>query len=703
MGRWAHSSRSGWPGLVRQRRFLSLQRKRVMLNIHWRAVALVLLAIQTAAGAALGAELKPSQKHPERVAFDAMQERMPFLSDDDDKIDGQAMDAMFEHYLRLHSNGPLWAKHTDDEKAINLQQRFAARKLERAKELSRDAMSRRLQSPWEGASAQAKDESLVAVMDVASGPVCSDPLAENSGEPLPCTYTCEALRTEYFPGAQAQARCFMYDPASSTWPEVGGQNSELLSMRQQRLETHTYVSAEDAASAAGALQFTVGRGRECRNVTIISTFMSVAFDDSAREHTEEFCVLDGAHEYNHTVDEEHTVEVVGYAHSGIHDGAGGITAFVVGECTDVLIRVTTTNSPAGTVGWVLDDEAHNGPWHFDTQGVGVHEQVLCMFDNAFTLTRPDESIWQGTVAVVGFAPYFNTITIPNEESWIVQGSLDPITGLPVSLDARLKSGTANDLSHANVVLRHVRFSGQTAAVDVNKVGLGSGGAFEYDGGSNDHSDLVKLTFIKVVFDHNIAEGGGAVYIDGYAGLSADSGIAITFSSCTFFRNFASQNSGGIGVNDVWPLQFNMVDTDMMEDQTPSVLSLFIGWGKLTYLQRGGMLVGTTSIDFLRTHFDWGKIWSGAASGIFIWPPTLYTQPQHGSETPTFNISFVESQFVNWLGYLAFAMLITPWPLPVAPLALKLNYEFVDSSIVECVGTHPGALPVHSPCTSSAAC
>ena len=31
-----------------------------------------------------------------------------------------------------------------------------------------------------------------------------------------------------------------------------------------------------------------------------------------------------------------------------------------------------------------------------------------------------------------------------------------------------------------------------------------GGAFEYDGGSSDPSDLVKIVFIEVVFDHNFA-------------------------------------------------------------------------------------------------------------------------------------------------------------------------------------------------------
>eukprot|EP01045_Picozoa_sp_COSAG04_P008549 COSAG04_NODE_476_length_13722_cov_16.614707_4_plen_83_part_00 len=67
---------------------------------------------------------------------------------------------------------------------------------------------------------------------------------------------------------------------------------------------------------------------------------------------------------------------------------------------------------------------------------------------------------QGTVEVAGFIHFHNTITIPNDENWIVQGQIDPVTGLPASMDGRFKSGTAVDRSHANVVLRHLRISGQ---------------------------------------------------------------------------------------------------------------------------------------------------------------------------------------------------------------------------------------------------
>ena len=68
----------------------------------------------------------------------------------------------------------------------------------------------------------------------------------------------------------------------------------------------------------------------------------------AAPHTEIVCLMDGEHEHNHTIDEEHTVEVVGYALSDVQAGAGNTTSFVIGECTDVLVRVTTSAGAAAT-------------------------------------------------------------------------------------------------------------------------------------------------------------------------------------------------------------------------------------------------------------------------------------------------------------------------------------------------------------------
>ena len=137
---------------------------------------------------------------------------------------------------------------------------------------------------------------------------------------------------------------------------------------------------------------------------------------------------------------------------------------------------------------------------------GVQSRVQIMVSHAIK-RRGGAAAWQGSVEVVGFIHYHNTITIPNDENWIVHGTVDPASGLPASLDGRLKSGSAFDRSHANIVLRHLRISNQMAPIDGPDMG-GIGGAFQYEGGSNcrhnDQTDLVKIAFSDVVFDHNTA-------------------------------------------------------------------------------------------------------------------------------------------------------------------------------------------------------
>merc|ERR1711969_313841 len=247
---------------------------------------------------------------------------------------------------------------------------------------------------WAGATEQDKDDSLTLYVE-SPGSTCDDPLATNTDQPQPCTYDCDDLIDEYFPQPQSQTtRCFLFDPASSTWPEVGGEGAELLSMREQRFETHTYLSREDGTNPPPAgISFSIGAGRVCRNVTVESTFLG-----TGDTHVEEVCLVDGEHEYNHTINEAHTVEVVGYAESDVHEEAGGTTSFVIGSCTDALIRVTTTSGGSAT--WILDDDGHNGPWTFESVGE-VYVEETCMFDNHFTLVWQGGASWQGSVEVAG--------------------------------------------------------------------------------------------------------------------------------------------------------------------------------------------------------------------------------------------------------------------------------------------------------------
>lgn len=189
----------------------------------------------------------------------------------------------------------------------------------------------------------------------------------------------------------------------------------------------------------------------------------------------------------------------------------------MGKCTDTFIRVQTSFAPS-SVTWWLDDDGHNGPWQFVTPaGPNSYEYPSCMFDNHFSLNLAPGTDWQGTVAVVTKEDFQNTIIIPNDEQWIVQGveGLE-IAGVPVQLRARFESGrtfyehgcdihgvpdgqvdsseyplcTSESISRASLVVRHVRFSNQRAPPDLYRTrytwsvvpGTALGAVLRYTGG-----------------------------------------------------------------------------------------------------------------------------------------------------------------------------------------------------------------------------
>ena len=240
-------------------------------------------------------------------------------------------------------------------------------------------------------------EQLALGAAVAGGSGCEDSLATNAGGGDVCRYDCETLLEFFFPGdaAATAARCFAYDPDAGSWP------AELLGMRQTSLDWHAYLPP---AAALAAENFTVGGGDECVNVTIQTTALqpgdTAGGGTANATRTEVRCLMQGFHEYNHTLNSTHSVDVVGYAQSGIHNGSGATTAFVVGECTDVVIRVNTTSSASGSVLWQINDNHHNGPWDFNSVP-GVWEHRSCMFENHFTINRVDSENdgWTGTIAI----------------------------------------------------------------------------------------------------------------------------------------------------------------------------------------------------------------------------------------------------------------------------------------------------------------
>eukprot|EP01045_Picozoa_sp_COSAG04_P020400 COSAG04_NODE_2084_length_4835_cov_1.514780_3_plen_216_part_01 len=145
---------------------------------------------------------------------------------DGDPMSDEEMQATFQRYLDARGGRiePIWANHSHAERTGNLQQHHARRQSERRAtqgERRRTQMGAAMGSLFQDDSEQAERSSLISVLD-STGSTCDDPLAANAGRAPPCTYDCADLQQEYFPEPQSQAtRCFLFDPATETWPEVG--------------------------------------------------------------------------------------------------------------------------------------------------------------------------------------------------------------------------------------------------------------------------------------------------------------------------------------------------------------------------------------------------------------------------------------------------------------------------------------------------
>ncbi len=177
---------------------------------------------------------------------------------------------------------------------------------------------------------------------------CLDELASNMDASGPCTYDCATLSEHFLPGRIVD-RCFTYDATTQSWPQ------ELLDLRAQRLDWHTYL--EPTVPVGGTvIEFTIGDGPSCTNVTVLTE--SLATGEIIED---QFCLVDGRHEHDHILTDPHSVTVVGYNESSIrHEGPGGTTVFVVGECTDVVVRVVTT-SISGTATFEINDVSWRPP------------------------------------------------------------------------------------------------------------------------------------------------------------------------------------------------------------------------------------------------------------------------------------------------------------------------------------------------------
>eukprot|EP01043_Picozoa_sp_COSAG02_P025728 COSAG02_NODE_1456_length_12512_cov_17.368082_3_plen_1508_part_00 len=389
---------------------------------------------------------------------------------------------------------------------------------------------------------------------------CEDQLATNAGAVGDCSYSCTALQQTFFPGEES--RCFQYE--GGAWP------NELLDMRRQRLDDYVYANAS-LYERGRPVPFTVGEGGGCINVTI-TTFHEE--DDEAAAHVETRCIEHGEHEHNHNA--AHSIEVDG-ASSPV-TSAGGTTAFVVGDCTDVLIRIVTeTSAQVQTLTWRVERTGTTQSWEFEASAstaASPFEFYSCFFDADYTVALLDDSLgWLGKVSVVGYVNYQDTIIVPNDERWILQGALDS-DGVPVQLDARISSGGPNTLTNASIVMRHIRFTERIAPLDLDVATRGFstrpeaklGGAFFYEGGFG-----AKLVFDHLVFDRcgDMSHSGGAVHISGRGedtprGQFPEAGLHWKIRNSLFFRNVAGIVAGFRTVN-IWPLEFIMEDTHFVDN------------------------------------------------------------------------------------------------------------------------------------------
>ena len=224
---------------------------------------------------------------------------------------------------------------------------------------------------------------------------CDDPLASNTGTGAICNYECSTLIDNFFPGEGADTTCFIYNPATNQWPD-----DEFMSTKSTMLLWNILV---DEAPATETIGFTVGAGPVCTNVTVQTRSLS----PDAEDEVEVICLLEGDHEH---VAEHPGQSVLVTVDSGARvltnqtqSNAGEASRFTHGECEDVVFRFTAIDSASASteVVWTIDDAGHNGPWTITSSFSSSErdEHFLCLFDNNFTLSRPADSTWAGSVTV----------------------------------------------------------------------------------------------------------------------------------------------------------------------------------------------------------------------------------------------------------------------------------------------------------------
>jgi hypothetical protein len=251
----------------------------------------------------------------------------------------------------------------------------------------------------------------------------------------------------------------------------------------------------------------------------------------------------------------------------------------------------------GSMAWCDDPLATNagerGYCLYDCETLQRHyflaEESHCFRYNAATGGWPAALLAQKKV----WSDSNNTIVVPNDENWIIHGALGP-DGVPVKLDVRLSSGTAADFSEASIVVRYVRFSGQSAPIDpyvaartyelgqLHNPNFGGdefrfGGAFSYEGGGlNPEVHTPKLVFEHVVFDRNRAVVAAAVWIAGR--VHTMSSLDLVVDDCLFFRNVAAWILGALTVMNTMPATHLVNNTQFSQNSAFMAYPLFMSSG-----------------------------------------------------------------------------------------------------------------------------
>ena len=413
---------------------------------------------------------------------------------------------------------------------------------------------------------------------------CDDPLASNLGAEAVCTYDCTTLTQHYFPTARPEkVRCFAADPRTGTWPAA------LLGLKMDHVIWDLYV---DQDTASGPIEFEVG---ECTAEEPSDAPLGAAATECALQGTA--CTVTA--------------------------GTGSCTYAVRTECTPMMIRFATTTSSG------------DSPATFDLAGttisvpvgLGSFDTRHCLHDAEYTLAKTSTDTWGGTVTVFSYVDD-NTIYVPRDEQWIIQGTYvnDADAGgmLPLELDARVASGSSWNPTAASVVLRHLRISRQIATFKKSVSGVGpdgnvysipysmpvgsfcqgtlcganSGGAFEYWGG---HEALIALD--GVVFDHCVAMRAGAIMIDGVSPDPSGIGTTMTVTNSLFWANMLQDGgiySGGLIMYNMWPVHLSFTDTAWVDNDGFAGHVCIIAWVPGPRVASVGTeLTGSSSISFVR--------------------------------------------------------------------------------------------------------